>query len=160
MAHLKVVRQIPARRTKVFDFLVNPKNLPWLLESHIEVELDNVSAQLAKDSTFSFLMTRFGFSQPVKITIKELHRDSLLTYRQSQGLFESWVHSTKFEDAAEGETLVTDIVEYHLPFGLLGHLFDDLWLRRDMEKILGDRLERAVEYFDESHGELNGDSQV
>ena len=52
----------------------------------------------------------------------------------------------KFEDHGEGYTLVTDLVDYTLPFGILGNLSDDLFVKSDMTRILRSRLERVDEF--------------
>jgi len=139
LASLKCSKEITARRAKVFEFLTDPKNLPELLKKDIDVGIENIKAEVVRDSTFSFSMTRFGFSQQIKMCVLEVHKDSLLTYKLTQSLFDKWVHTMKFEDSEHG-TLVTDIVEYQLPMGLLGYLLDDLWLKRDMTRVLENRL--------------------
>ena len=148
MAHIQCSAIVPADRQQVFDFLSNPNNLEELLQDHIDVDLLSAEAPLKTGTEYGFMMTRLGLAQEVRFEIQEVLPGSRLTYRQTLGLFKSWVHTQKFEDHGQGQTRVTDIVEYQLPFGLLGYLADDLYVRKDLTRILKDRLERAKGHFD------------
>jgi hypothetical protein len=39
---------------------------------------------------------------------------------QVEGLFAAWTHTMKFDERGDRETLVTDLVDYQVPLGLLG----------------------------------------
>jgi len=147
MAHLQISQLIPAPRFEAFDYLASPGNLPFLLKPAIEVQVKNDDVPLKRGAEFHFLMTRYGLSQNVRIRIEDLLRGSRLTYRQVEGLFANWTHTMKFEDHGEEATLVTDVIDYQMPFGLLGFLADDLIVKRDMTAILEARLQKAKEHF-------------
>ncbi len=147
MAHLQVSQLIPASRLLTFDFLTNPKELPSLLEPAIEVEVLTPEIPLQRGCELHFMMTRLGLSQSVRLRIEDVLRGTRLTYRQVEGLFATWTHSIRFEDHGENATLVTDIVDYTIPFGVLGSLADDLIVKNDIEKLLSSRLSKAKEHF-------------
>ncbi len=147
MAHLQISQVIPAPRFEVFDYLTDPKTLPFLLEPIIEVEVLTPEVALKRGSEFHFVMTRLGLSQSVRLRIEDVLHGSRLTYRQVEGLFALWTHSTRFDEQGERETLVTDLVDYQMPFGLLGFLADDLLVKGDMSKVLSLRLQKAKEHF-------------
>ncbi len=131
------------------------RNLPAQLQDSIEVELISYPEQLHKDAECRMMMTRFSFSQMVRIEIEEVQRAQRLSYRQIEGLFSLWKHTLKFETHGNNETLVTDIVSYRLPFGILGLLADDLLVREDMKIILQKRLDRVKSYFEEASEEAS-----
>ncbi len=147
MAHLQISELIPASRLEAFDYLVDPLHLPELLEPHIKVEVLTPEVLLKRGCELHFMMTRLGLSQSVRLEVEDVLRGSRLTYRQIEGLFSLWMHTTKFEDRDDGMTLVTDIVDYSVPFGLLGFLADDLIIKTDMTKVLRSRLEKAKHHF-------------
>ena len=147
MAHLQLSRTLTASRFAAYDYLTNPENLPELLRDTIAVEVLSPDVSLKRGSELHFRMTRFGLAQSVRFQIEELLRGSRLTYRQVEGLFAGWMHTTRFEDVGDGATLVTDIVQYQVPFGLLGHLVNDVLVKADLEKILDRRLQRAEGHF-------------
>jgi len=147
MAHLQVSAIIPGSRQDVFEFLCNPEKVAQLLKDHIEVEMVRGAEILRRGAEFEFNMTRFGFSQPVRLRVEDLLKGSRLTYRQSEGLFRDWIHTCKFEDHGDRQTLVTDFIDYSVPFGILGHIADDVFIRRDLRSVLESRLHRAQEHF-------------
>jgi ligand-binding SRPBCC domain-containing protein len=127
--------------------MTSPSHLAEQLKKHLEVKWQNPGAPIAPESEFLFLMTRFGIEQPVRFVVDRLVLGNSFTYRQVSGLFEYFVHTIKFEEHGQGDTLVTDIVEYENPFGLLGRIADDVFVRKDLKRILEDRLEAIYEKF-------------
>jgi hypothetical protein len=51
------------------------------------------------------------------------------------GPFASWVHEHIFEDATAGRSLVVDRIDYTLPFGTVGELAGDAFVRRRLERL-------------------------
>ena len=147
MVHIETSGLIPADRTLVFDYLTSPQHLPELLQDHIDVEAAQIDQPLKRGAEIQFVMTRFGISQPVTLRVEDWLRGTRMVYRQSDGLFNLWIHTMKFEDHGEHQTRVSDFVDYELPFGLFGHLANDLYVRRNMKQILQSRIERAKIYF-------------
>lgn len=148
MAHFQITEIIPAPRQQVFDYLTDPKNLVYLLEPIIQVEVLSRDVPLKRGNEFHFNMTRYGLTQSVRLRIEDVLLGSRMSYRQSEGLFTSWVHTMKFDDHSDKSTLVTDLVDYQVPFGILGYLSDDLILKSDMTRLLAKRLARAKEHFE------------
>jgi ligand-binding SRPBCC domain-containing protein len=146
MGHLQISSIVPGPRAQVADLVCGIEYLPQFLEDHIEVKLIKGAEGMRRGAEYELVMTRFGFSQPVRLRVDDYLKGTRLTYRQLEGLFASWVHTIKFEDHGENQTLVTDFVDYDVPFGLFGHLADDLFIRRDMTQILSDRLKRVGEF--------------
>jgi ligand-binding SRPBCC domain-containing protein len=146
MAHLQISQLISAPRLEVFDFLTDPNNLPLLLRPAVNVQVVSPDVALKRGNEVHFMMSRFGLSQSIRFRIEDILRGSRLSYRQSEGVFASWNHTIKFDEHGESGTLVTDLVDYQVPMGLIGHLADDLILKRDMTRLLAQRLVRANHY--------------
>lgn len=147
MAHLQISQLISAPRLEVFDFLTDPNNLPSLLKPTVNVQVVSPDVALKRGNEVHFMMSRFGLSQSIRFRIEDILRGSRLSYRQSEGVFAAWSHTMKFDEHGENGTLVTDLVDYQVPMGLLGHLADDLLLKRDMSRLLSERLLRAKNHF-------------
>lgn len=145
MSHIQISTIIPSPRAFAFDLLTAPEKLESLLADKIEVQLIQKAENLRRGAEYQFMMTRFGMTQPVRLRVEDYLKGSRLTYRQTEGLFREWIHTLKFEDHGENQTLVTEFLEYKVPFGLFGYLADDLFLRRDLKRLLEGRLERAKE---------------
>lgn len=148
MAHLQISQLIEAPRLEVFQYLTTPSHQALLLKPSINVEVLTPDADLKRGDELHFNMTRFGLSQSIRFKIEDLLPGSRVTYRQSEGVFSSWTHTMKFEDHNDKVTLVTDLVDYKIPMGVLGFLADDLIIKGDMARILKARLTLAKEHFE------------
>lgn len=149
MAHLQVSQLIPAARFDVFDFLTSPRQLPLLLAPAVEVQVLTPEIELKRGVEAQFNMTRLGLSQLIRFRVEDILRGSRLTYRQVEGIFAGWTHTMKFEEHGDNQTLVTDLVDYQVPLGLLGHLADDLLIKSDMQRLLSQRLRKTRAHFSE-----------
>ena len=148
MAHIQVSQLIPAGRSEVFEYLTDTHELPFLLSPSVDVQVLTPEVPIKRGSELHFMMSRLGLSQSVRFRVEDVLRGSRLSYRQVEGLFSTWTHTIRFEAHGENSTLVTDVVDYRVPMGLFGYLADDLFLKRDMKKLLEQRLAKAKEHFE------------
>jgi len=65
---------------------------------------------------------------------------------QAKGPYRYWHHTHRFSEV-DGGTSIVDIVEYELPFGLLGRLVHRLRVARDLEQIFDYRARRVQSLF-------------
>jgi ligand-binding SRPBCC domain-containing protein len=65
---------------------------------------------------------------------------------QLNGPYRLWHHTHRFEPN-DGGTLMTDIVRYRLPLGIVGRAVHRLKVRRDVERIFDYRFQRIQEVF-------------
>lgn len=90
----------------------------------------------------------FGVYHTLTSKITEFNPPDLFVDEMVSGIFKSFKHDHHFKDAANG-TLMTDVFDYKSPFGLLGKLVDQLFLKNDMTKFLAER-NRVIKAFAES----------
>lgn len=147
MAHIQCAKIIPATKFKVFDYMTSPSTLAEQLSGYIDVKWQNPGVEVQPGSEFLFVMSRFGVEQPVRFGVDRLVTGNSLTYRQISGIYARFVHTMKFEDHGVGETLVSDLVDYELPFGIIGRLADDFYVRTDLKNMLETRLERIYKKY-------------
>lgn len=159
MAHIQCAKVIPANKFDVYAYLTNPANLADLLQDTIEVTWQNPGVEVKQGSEFLFLMSRYGIEQPVRFVVDRLVIGNQLTYRQLSGVYARLIHTMKFEEHGQNETLVTDLVDYEMPFGILGRLADDFFARGDLRSILEARLERATEHFSQDPSKKESDAE-
>jgi len=81
----------------------------------------------------------FGIVFRMTSAITELQYSSRFVDEQQRGPFRRWRHEHTFAPATSGRTLMTDIVEFESPFGLMGVLADRLVLARYLPKLLRQR---------------------
>lgn len=147
MAHVQLVKVIPASRFRVFDYVTDPRHLGEMLSPMIEVDFLSPEVEPKRGAEFLFNMSRYGVARPVRLRIEDMVPGSRFVYRQVEGLFGSWLHTIRVEEHDDKSSVLTDIVDYKVPLGLLGHLADDLYVRNDVMSILTTRQENAYQYF-------------
>ncbi len=147
MSHLQCAKVIPTSKFEAFNYLASPQTLPEQLKGQIDVKWQNPGVELKVGSEFLFTMSRFGIEQPVRFIVDRMTIGHSLTYRQVSGMYARFVHTIKFEERTPHETLVTDIIDYEVPFGIIGRLADDFFVRSDLKKLLSHRLDLAVQRF-------------
>jgi ligand-binding SRPBCC domain-containing protein len=134
VAHFEHSSVIAAPRKKVFDFMADITNLPLVMPPHYRVEMTSPTPKMKKGSEYEIRISRYGISALWGTVIEDFVPGEMFRDRQSYGPFSLWVHTHKFEDHGQG-TLLTDLIEYDLSFGLLGKIAQDLFVRRDLQKV-------------------------
>lgn len=146
MSHLRCQKVIEAPLMDVFQYITTPESLPDQLDGYLDIKWQNPGVEMQAGAEFLYVMGRFGVEQPIRYRIEKCVPGTTLSYQQLEGFLNTWIHTIKFEEVEKG-TLVTDLVEYEVPFGLLGRLVDDFWWREDLKKILLGRLENIQNHF-------------
>jgi ligand-binding SRPBCC domain-containing protein len=81
----------------------------------------------------------FGIVFRMTSAITEYQSPSRFVDEQQRGPFRRWRHEHTFAALADGQTRMTDVVEFQSPLGLLGYLADGLVLNRYMPHLLRQR---------------------
>jgi len=148
MAQIYCSQIIPAPKSAVFKYLADLDQLDDMLADHIDIEVLERPQEMQLEAEFELQMTRYGLSQKVRARVTDYIKDKRITYTQRSGLFQAWSHAQVFESTEEGYTKVTDVVNYDLPFSLVGHILSDLFVKKDMTRILETRLQNTSDYFE------------
>lgn len=141
---------IKAPVEKVFAFVTNVDNFGKTQPPEMEMEV------LSRDEGPS----RVGFTAKIRAKaggqvwevedeITEFVENERYSGRQKGGALKKFVHTSLFEPV-EGGTKLTSIVEYELPFSLLGAIMDKLKVRKDMEKASDYSMKRTKELLEEA----------
>ena len=148
---------IHSKPSKVFDVLTEPYLLSEWVEGFFDVEVLAAPQKIQAGVEMHFLMKRFKVSQEVHVDVLEYKKGQKMILSQKEGLFEKWSYSVFVRpQTLSGDreaTLVREICDYQLPMGLLGNLVDDLYVRRDLENIVQQRLLRVKNFLEKPRGE-------
>lgn len=136
MAHIQSSVVIPISKTDLYDFLSDYRKRPRLMPPDISLELTSAHQELKKGAEHSFKVSRWGGFYNFSMHVESVTPYEYFTERAQFGVFEEFVNTFKFEDHGENASLLTNIIDYTLPMGVLGTLLDDLWLKKDMARIL------------------------
>jgi len=82
------------------------------------------------------------------VRIDELRPGRLVVDVAEKSPFARWRHEHRFEPLGPDRTLMTDYIEYALPFGPFGRLVDRLFGRRQLDSMFTTRHARTRAHFD------------
>jgi ligand-binding SRPBCC domain-containing protein len=158
--HLEFEQWVPFPLEPVFAFFSNPENLPRIMPEASATRLialkrapppprvpDGISSEKAA-GVGSTVLTSFRVFPLLPLRrrwvacITEFEWNRYFADVQEEGPFRSWHHRHEFASAdREGVrgTLVRDVIEYEVGFGLAGALANALFLRRQMENTFARR---------------------
>jgi ligand-binding SRPBCC domain-containing protein len=132
---------VPYPRERVFAFFADPANLPPLMPrwQHAQVAQAPDAAGEGSLITISF--------RPVPLFPLRLEWDALITEfrwndffcdEQRRGPFQYFRHCHRLREERNG-TVVTDDVEYELPFGVLGDVANRVMMKRQIRLLFRHR---------------------
>ena len=136
MAYVQYSSVIPQKKEEIFKYITDVSHIPSLLPDDYKLKLNAPAIPMREGAEYEFTFSRYGVSYTWSVRIEEFEPSKKFSQRQILGLFDSWVHTCKLEDHGDQNTLMTNFIEYSTPLGLLGRLFDDLFLRRDLRAML------------------------
>ena|SRR5579863_4710920 len=156
--HLEFQQWVPFRLESVFLFFSNPENLPRIMPAASAtklVALQRVPAPAGRDGSFgkaagvgSTIVTSFRIFPLLPIRarwiarITEFEWDEHFADVQDEGPFQQWHHRHEFRaETREGVagTLVRDLIDYEVGFGVVGAVANALFVRRRMERTFAQR---------------------
>jgi ribosome-associated toxin RatA of RatAB toxin-antitoxin module len=148
MAHVQYSSVIPVPKNDLFDFLSDYRKRPRIMPGDIQLELNSMPQELKKGAHFDFKMTRFGLSYAFPVEIEFYEPKNKIVEKTNSKFFAEWTNTILFEEHSEDSTLLTTIIDYKLPYGVLGTLADDLFVRSDLTRILHYSHNKIKSFFD------------
>jgi len=147
MAHIQTSQIIPAKIEDVYSYLINLTNIPESLSDSLTLRILGTKKVLVKGEVYRIELERFGIKVDGSIKVEELIENDRIEFSQLKGHFQIFRHTARISKHSESQTLLVDYVEYQLPLGIIGRLADDLFMRKDLKRILESRYLRLIKYF-------------
>ena len=134
-----VPRPLPA----VFDFFSRVENLeritpPWM---RFRI-LTPLPVEMKKGATLAYALRVRGIPLQWLTKIECWNPPFEFVDVQAKGPYRFWRHTHRFSEV-DGGVSISDLVEYALPFGLLGQLVNRFQVAGDLSKIFDYRTERV-----------------
>jgi ligand-binding SRPBCC domain-containing protein len=154
----------------VFAFFANPQNLPLLSPPPRKTRIEemkivpppplppaadamrgfhSIAAGIGSTITVSFRPFRFApIRMPWEARIVEFAWNKHFCDEQVRGPFKSWQHFHRVREQTQNGvhgTLVTDQVEYEIPFGSAGEIARKVFIGRQLEQMFAWRQKRLSE---------------
>jgi ligand-binding SRPBCC domain-containing protein len=138
---------VPYPQEQVFEFFSNAHNLekitPPFLGFHV---ITPGPIHMNAGALIDYKLKLHGLPVRWRTLIERWNPPYEFVDVQLKGPYKRWHHTHRFTPEArtiDGEridgTSISDVVEYQLPFGLLGTIVESLWVRRDINGIFAYR---------------------
>lgn len=116
---------LPLTLDKAWEFFTLPTNLDKITPKEMEFKITNNPPN--RTYRGQIITYKIGILPGVKSNwvteITHLEERKFFVDEQRFGPYAMWHHEHHFRETAEGQVLMTDIVNFKLPFGILGDLF-------------------------------------
>jgi ligand-binding SRPBCC domain-containing protein len=134
---------------KAFSFFEKPENLFEITPDWLEFRFDTKGGQSETfdGAEFDYSIRWFAIKIHWHTKIAEYRRPELFTDVQVKGPYVMWRHLHTFKPVHEG-TLIRDAVTYRIPFGHIGKIFHQLFIKKQLRDIFSYRAVRIAEWAD------------
>jgi ligand-binding SRPBCC domain-containing protein len=135
---------------RLITTIVAPKQIVFDISRDIDVHQKSASKSKEKaikgitsglinsNETVTWRGKHFGFYLTHKSRITTMNLYDFFVDEMEEGKFKSFKHQHFFEET-NGITTMTDLLEYETPFGILGKVFDVLFLKKHLIQFLLER---------------------
>lgn len=147
MHRLERQQFVPRPRDEVFAFFSDAQNLEMLTPAFLNFRiLTPLPLDMRSGTLIDYQIRLGGIPMRWRTRIETFEAPVRFVDVQLAGPYRTWHHVHEFQDTPGG-TLVTDRVDYALPFGFLGALAHRLFVRRALKRIFDYRQQRLGEIF-------------
>ncbi len=137
---------IPSPLEEVWQYFSRPENLNHITPEDMSFEIlsDIANVPMYEGMLIQYRVSPFwGIKMRWVTEIKQVQEGRYFIDEQRFGPYTFWHHQHHFEEM-NGGVLMTDILHYKIPFGILGTLADILFVNKRIEEIFNYR-KKAVE---------------
>lgn len=131
---------------EVFVFFSDATNLERITPPWLNFKIVKMSGELASGTRIDYALNVRGLPLRWRTVIELWQPISVFSDKMEKGPYKTWDHTHYFEPLKQG-TLMTDVVIYRLPFGILGDIAALLWVKRDVQSIFKFRKAALSRFF-------------
>jgi hypothetical protein len=135
---------LPQDLEATFAFFSRPENLQEITPPFLGFHIVRAEKELHAGSLIEYKLKIRGVPMRWLTEIEIWEPPFRFVDNQLRGPYKLWHHEHRFAEK-DGGTLISDRVDYALPFGVLGQLAHRLMVRRDVEGIFDFRQRRLTE---------------
>ena len=148
MYQLKRTQFIKADLKTCWDFFSSPTNLKVITPTYMGFEVKTEVPEKMYEGLMIAYTVRplLGIPMSWITEIKTVKENEFFVDEQRQGPYTIWHHEHHFETVDNG-VLMSDIVSYELPFGILGKIAHPILVQRKLNEIFDFRFEIVEEIF-------------
>lgn len=151
---LKSVQKLPISPQEAWDFLSDPKNLKTITPDYMGFDiLSGADRPMFEGQIIQYIVTPVAGIKTKWVTeITHVKKGEYFVDEQRFGPYSLW-HHKHFIKPIEGGVEMEDIIDYKLPFGILGQLVHPLLVKSKLKEIFDYRKKKLIELFGEFEDE-------
>jgi ligand-binding SRPBCC domain-containing protein len=147
MQRLERTSIVPRRRSEVFAFFADARNLEAITPSSLRFSITSpMPVEMRAGARIDYSLALFGVPLRWRTLITLWQPEERFIDEQEAGPYAIWRHLHEFEPHGSS-TRMRDVVDYALPFGPLGAVAHELWVRRTLKHIFDHREKAIREHF-------------
>lgn len=145
---LHKTQKLPISINEAWEFLSNPKNLSELTPKEMNFKIiSNDQKKMYAGQIIQYSVTPIATIKTKWISeITHLEEGKYFVDLQLYGPYAFW-HHKHFIHEIEGGVEMEDIIDYKVPFGILGRMIHPLVVKPKLEKIFSYRQQKLIERF-------------
>lgn len=146
---LEFKQLLPANLNEVWAFISNPANLKHITPAYMgfDITSKDLPERMYPGMIISYKVRPFAGIRLTWITeITQIHEKEYFIDEQRSGPYALWHHQHKLEPVQEG-VLMTDIISYKPPMGILGALANKLFIKDQLHDIFSYRKKALEQQF-------------
>ena len=147
---LHTKQNLPISVEKAWDFLSDPRNLKTITPPYMGFEiLSGADRPMFAGQLIQYIVTPvFGIKAKWVTEITHVMDQKFFVDEQRFGPYALW-HHKHFIKEIDGGVEMEDIVDYKVPFGLLGQLVHPIIVKPKLDEIFEFRRKKLIEMFGE-----------
>lgn len=145
---LTVMQQLPIGLPEAWEFFSSPKNLILITPKHMGFDITSEEPpKMYPGQIITYKVSPLpGIKTSWVTEITHVEEHKFFVDEQRFGPYSMWHHEHFFE-ANENGVMMTDKVSYKIPFGILGHIAQKLFVKRQLKQIFDYRVEALEKMF-------------
>ena len=141
--------KIPKSIDQVWDFISSPKNLKRITPDYMgfDINSDHISEKMYPGMMISYKVKPiFSLKMNWVTEITQVQEKSFFVDEQRVGPYKIWHHEHRISEI-NGGVLMTDLITYKPPFGIIGKLANRLMIKKKLNEIFVYRENALIEIF-------------
>ncbi len=154
---LRSKQVLPISKKEAWNFLSNPANLKTITPSHMGFHiLSGDDRPMYAGQIIQYIVQPFPFFRTKWVTeITHVIDGEYFVDEQRFGPYALWHHKHFLKETEQGVEM-EDIIDYKIPFGILGQLFHPILVKKQLHEIFQYREQKLVELF----GKVENDQRI
>lgn len=145
---LHTIQDLPISKDQAWDFLSDPKNLKTITPDYMGFNiLSGANRKMFPGQIIQYIVTPVAGIPTKWVTeITHVKEGEYFVDEQRFGPYALW-HHKHFIESIPGGVRMEDIVDYKLPFGVLGQLVHPILVKPKLKEIFEYRKQKLIELF-------------